>query len=164
MLRLVVDADSAERQVEVRRRPRPWPRALMRAESLREENLRLSQEMESLREENLRLRLAMAPLLSPPSGPVGLGKLFEDGPLNTADLVVRRIELTLARLPAQSLRIRAAWTYRLGAQAALVLEDTERTGARVLSAWVDVRLARATGGTSRWERKHFGTRFVDPSC
>lgn len=157
-LRLVVDESSAERQVEVHRRPPPRPREPMQVEELRKENLRLRQELAVLAEENLRLRQAMSPLLSPLALPGGPGELFVDGPLMAGDLAVRRIDPMHANAPDQPLQIRGALAYRLGTQMALVLEldntdktrswqvrdaileSAEGTGAKALSVWVDARL------------------------
>ncbi|MFP2925229.1 DUF2381 family protein [Pyxidicoccus sp. 3LG] len=166
VLVLVVDETSAERQVEVHRRMRPPPRAPMKAEDLHEENQRLRQTMEAMREENQRLRQTMAPLLSSGARRDGLGELLANGPLKASDFAVRRIALSHTRIPApeQPLRVRSAWTYRLGAQAVLLLdvenmseerpwqvgdatlEDTAGTEAKALSVLTEVRLGPGEWG------------------
>ncbi|MBZ4418357.1 DUF2381 family protein [Myxococcus sp. RHSTA-1-4] len=122
VLTLLVDEDAAEREVEVRRRPRPRERDPMQLEDLHEENQQLRQALEALREENRRLRQDMGPLFSARDCSVGLGGLFTNGPLKKADLAVRPLATRNISLPEQPIEVRAAWTYRLGSQAALLLE------------------------------------------
>lgn len=161
---LVVDADSAERQVEVHRRPRARPREPIQVEALQEENQRLHRELEALREENQRLRQVMAPVFSSGVQPAGLGELFAGGPLTTAEFAMRRVDFTDASSAVQFLKVRDAWAYRLGSQVALLLElentsreqpwqlgdasleDTTRIDALTLSVWVDVRLGPGERG------------------
>jgi uncharacterized protein (TIGR02268 family) len=164
VLTLVVDEGSAERQVEVHRRPRLQEREPMRVEVLHEENQQLHQALEALRDENQRLRQAMALLLSQRAKPGGLGELFANGPLKEADLVAHQVESRNTRLPEQPLQVRAAWVYRLGSHVALLLElentsstrswqvgdaslkGPEGVDEKVLDVWVEARLGPGERG------------------